>query len=142
MPNSYCDFYVHYVWATWDREPFIKEQFEEQLHRVMCQEVERLNCTIVQVGGTENHVHLLVKVPATLPLYQVPKYVKGATSFWVNETIKPQHHFRWQNSYSAFSVSRWDVRRIAKYIRNQKQHHEGHTCISKLELRPETQPSE
>jgi hypothetical protein len=42
--------------------------------------------------------------------------------------------FKWQGSYAALSVSRWDVRKIANYIARQHEHHVQGTALDALEL--------
>ena len=133
MPKSYCQVFVHYVWSTWDRLPLLTPDIEPAVHREICQEATRLGCDIVNVGGTENHVHLLVRLPPTVCVFEVAKAAKGASSLFVNDTLRPDHTFKWQGSYSAFSVSRWNVNGIAGYIANQKQHHERNTWKPQLE---------
>ena len=39
------------------------------------------------------------------------KQIKGTSSHFVNEIVKPDALFKWQGSYGAFTVSRWDLDR-------------------------------
>ncbi len=51
------------------------------------------------------------------------KIVKGRSSHFVNHTDLLEELFRWQQGYSAFSVSVDRVPTVARYIKKQKIHH-------------------
>ena len=51
-----------------------------------------------------------------------------------NETLRPEVLFKWQASYSAFTVNRWDVRKVINYIKKQKEHHATGQVIESLEM--------
>jgi putative transposase len=53
--------------------------------------------------------------------------LKGASSHWVNHIEKPQKNFKWQDGYSAFSVSKEIMHRVIAYIENQERHHQEGT---------------
>ena len=105
---------------------------EALLYGSIVDEAERLGCVVIAAGGVADHVHLLVQIPATLSVADVAKHVKGASAFVMNKAAQAQH-FKWQGSYSAFSVSRWDLREVGDYICNQKQNHTNGTTKPALE---------
>ena len=37
------------------------------------------------VGGTEDHVHILLSLPAVIPLAKAVQLIKGASSRWMND---------------------------------------------------------
>jgi len=73
------------------------------------------------VGGTGNHVHALLSLPATMPLAKAMQLVKGASSHWMNEIHS--HDFAWQEGYGAFTVGISQVESTIAYIRGQAEHH-------------------
>jgi REP element-mobilizing transposase RayT len=77
----------------------------------------------LEIGGTANHVHLLVRMPPMVSLAQLAQEMKGAASHLVNHEIAPGSKFRWQGAYAALSVEAERVAGLRAYIRNQKQHH-------------------
>ncbi len=131
--NSYIEIYLHCVWATWDRHPLILPAFERNLWRELQREVVAQECRLLAAGGMEDHVHLLVQFRATLTVADFLQRVKGASSLWVNEQIRPDFHFKWQGAYGAFSVGREQVPTIRDYIKNQKRHHAENTLIAAYE---------
>ena len=70
------------------------------------------------------------------------KHIKGASARYVNETVQLAPAFRWQPVYGAFTVSRWDVTKIADYVRRQKAHHAAGTLVAEYEaIAEETSPA-
>jgi REP element-mobilizing transposase RayT len=125
--------FIHLVWATWDRLPTITPVIERRLYRNMQSVVVDLGCTVLALNGVENHTHLFVSVPSTIEIAHLMKQVKGVSSHFVNQTLRPPAPFRWQGGYGAFSVSRWDVEMIIGYIQRQKEHHRRAELRQELE---------
>jgi len=133
MPRDTLAIYVHLVWATWDRLPLITPEIERPLHRVIASEAQKMGCTLLALSSVPDHIHILVRIPSTVTVAELVKQLKGASSYFVNHILKPDQLFKWQGFYGAFSVSRWDVERIAAYIQRQKEHHEVGALIPELE---------
>ena len=58
--------YVHLVWATWDRQPLLQGDLQRRVHRAIAAKCEELGAEVVALGGVEDHVHLLIGLPATI----------------------------------------------------------------------------
>lgn len=54
---------------------------------------------MIEAGGTDNHVHLLIALPPTCNLAHAVQKLKGSSSHWMGPG------FSWQDGYGAFSVS-------------------------------------
>jgi REP element-mobilizing transposase RayT len=79
------------------------------------------------LGGIEDHLHLLVRLPTTLAIATLLKEVKGSSSHLVTHEIRPGEFFKWQGAYGAFTLAKADVPRVIDYIRNQREHHAAQT---------------
>lgn len=134
MRHNKLSLFYHLVWSTWDRAPLITPDIEKILYREIEHEVLLMKCKVLAIGGIEDHVHLLLEMPPTISVSQSVKQIKGASSLFVNDTLRPTHKFKWQASYAAFSVSRWDTETIIGYIGKQKEHHAAGTLNPLLEL--------
>ena len=130
--------FLHLVWGTWDRLPLITPDIERRLLRNIESEARKLGCVVLAINGTEDHVHILVKIPATITIANLLKQIKGVSSHFVNETLCPRTKFKWQGYYGAFTVSRWDVDKIKGYIKRQKEHHRSGNLIDEFEASFET----
>jgi REP element-mobilizing transposase RayT len=76
------------------------------------------------VGGMPDHVHVLFRLPPTLPLVRAVTLIKSNSSKWLREKGL---RFAWQQGYGAFSVSSSHVSKVIKYIDNQEMHHQRFT---------------
>jgi putative transposase len=86
-------------------------------------------------------VHILVSIPATISVADLVKQLKGVSSHFVNHEFQPDTPFKWQGSYRAFTVSRWDTAKLIAYIDQQKEHHTSNTQIFEYEQTFEESPS-
>jgi REP element-mobilizing transposase RayT len=137
MPNrsSHAELYLHLVWATWDRHPFLADpELRRRVYACLLAECTRMGADLLAVGGVEDHVHVLVRPPATIAPASLVKQMKGASSHLVNEVIRPPFFFKWQGGYGAFSVSRRHVPFIRRYIERQEDHHRERRLFDVLEL--------
>ena len=92
---------------------------------------------MLAIGGTENHIHILVLFPATIRLCDLMRDLKAGSSHLMLTTLKPDTWFDWQNGYAAIAVSPAHRKRIISYIQNQKQHHAEGTIDELLERHSE-----
>ncbi len=122
LKNKLC-VAVHFVWATWDRQPLITADIRRDLYRYMETVCRDDRCEVLAVGGTADHVHLLALLSNTITLADLMKHVKGGSSRFVTKHRKPGAGFAWQGSYGAFSVSRSHLRGVIRYIETQEQRH-------------------
>ena len=125
--------YLHLVWATWNRLPLITPEIERRLHRHIESEAQTQGCVVLAINGTQDHIHLLVSFPTTISIANLVRQIKGVSSHFVNETLRPTTQFKWQGNYGAFTVSRWDVDKITEYIKRQKKHHTGGELVQEFE---------
>ena len=78
----------------------------------------------LSIGGVEDHVHMLLSLPATMPVAKAMQLIKGGSSKWVHESFSDHRLFAWQSKYGAFSVSVSQLDKIIQYIQNQPEHHD------------------
>jgi putative transposase len=134
MRANFTQLYLHCVWATWDRLPLITSEVQQQLYAAIVRECKCLNCTVIAIGGVDDHVHLLIGFPPTLLLSDLIKQVKGSSAHLITHQIRSKEFFKWQGGYGAFTVSHRDIEQIASYIHNQPSNHSQKTLISTWEL--------
>lgn len=123
MRRNKLSVFVHFVWATWDRLPLVTEEIKRDLYRYISTVCQDDKCEALAIGGMPDHVHLFVALSSTITLADLMRHVKGGSSRFVSERLKPGEWFEWQGNYGAFSVSPRDKNRVIRYILYQKQHH-------------------
>jgi len=128
MPHTYTSLLIHAVFATAERKPLLEPGFRERVHAYLGGILRELKVRPLEIGGVEDHAHMLIEVPATISIAEVMGLAKGNSSRWINETFKSR--FAWQRGYSAFTVSRSNRDAVAQYIRDQERHHRKRTFES------------
>jgi putative transposase len=73
------------------------------------------------IGGTTNHTHLLLSLPATMPVSKALQLIKAGSSKFLNEHMKARSE--WQEGYGAFTVGVSQKEVTVAYIRGQEDHH-------------------
>ena len=120
MPHTYCTNLVHCVFSTKNRANLIGDEIRERLFAYIFGIGKNLPLEILALGGIENHIHILIAIPAKLPLSNAIRDLKANSSRWMSAN-GPQ--FSWQEGFGAFSVSPSQVGSVKRYIRNQAEHH-------------------
>jgi REP element-mobilizing transposase RayT len=118
--HTYNANFVHCVFSTKNRKDLIPAELLESLCAYFVGISNHLKIKTLAIGGTENHIHLLLGLPPTITVAEAVQKLKANSSRWLGE-----HgiDFQWQQGYGAFSVSPSSVAVVQKYIRNQKEHH-------------------
>jgi REP element-mobilizing transposase RayT len=133
MGESYTQLYLHLVWATWDRMPLVTPELRDAVYGCILEQVKKLRCEPIAIGGMEDHVHLLLRLHPTARISEVVQHAKGASSHLVTQELDPGGFFKWQGHYGAFTLSKQQVPHVRDYILRQEEHHHGRTPIETLE---------
>jgi putative transposase len=140
MRTPWTQLYVHLVWRTWDRLPLLSGRVQAAVYACIRDECAALQAEVIAIGGMEDHIHLLVRLPAAVSVATLVKQVKGASSHLVNHKLSLDTAFKWQGAYGAFTVSPSAIPAITEYIRHQEEHHRVRSIDPDLEL-PEQPPA-
>jgi putative transposase len=77
---------LHINWHVKDNAPVLKEEVELQVHRYLRgQAVKSRGVFFHEVGGTDDHVHMVVSVSPALPLCDWLGKLKGGCSHFINQ---------------------------------------------------------
>ena len=121
MPQSLSALYVHAVFSTKNRTPFLLETgLREEVRAFLGGATNALGCPAIAVGGFDDHVHLLVRFARTASVADWVKEIKRVSSLFAKERTP---EFAWQGGYAAFSVDPISIQRVTAYVRQQEDHH-------------------
>ncbi|MFT5904163.1 MAG: putative transposase [Flammeovirgaceae bacterium] len=123
MGQSLVQNYLHIVFSTKHREPFIKKQFVQKLNKYIAVVSADLGSPALAVGGHVDHIHILVRLSQKMVLMEYLQKIKSNSSRWLKALDFSMENFRWQDGYSAFSVSESSLGNVKKYVLNQEEHH-------------------
>lgn len=127
MPHSYSSSLFHVVFSTHQRQNTIHRQFRERLWAFLGGIARKNGMKALAVGGTSDHLHVLLSLPATVSLAKSLQLIKGGSSKWVHDTFPQRRNFAWQEGYGAFSISISHMKETIAYIRDQERHHRRRT---------------
>ena len=133
MHQSRIAVFVHVTWATWDRLPLLVGEVEQRVYRAIGAKCAEIGVDLVALGGTDDHLHLLICLSSSISLGEIIGQVKGASAHLVTHKVAPNEFFKWQGGYGAFSVSARHVQQACDYINNQREHHRISTIYPTLE---------
>ena len=123
MGQSLVKNYIHIVFSTKLRKPFIDEKIENELFAYLGGVCNKLDCTVLKVGGYTNHVHILCMLSKNITLSKLLQDLKSNSSKWIKTKGENYQNFFWQDGYGAFSVNPSEVEIVVNYIANQQEHH-------------------
>ncbi|MEO8435181.1 MAG: transposase [Pyrinomonadaceae bacterium] len=127
MSHSYVSNLMHYTFSTRERLPFIDPGLESRLWPYLGGIAKANAMKALAIGGTEDHIHSLLSLPATMSVAKAVQLIKGGSSKWIHDNFFQHQKFAWQEGYGAFSVSASQVKKTISYIQNQKEHHRKKT---------------
>ncbi len=125
MPQSLVMNYMHLVFSTKYRQPFIVPEIENRLFHYLGGICNKLLCHPLKVGGYLDHVHILCNLAKTIALCDLVKEVKVHSSLWMKKQGPDFNNFYWQDGYGGFSVGRTELTKTQQYVENQAQHHKS-----------------
>src|ERR1035438_9240075 len=116
MAHSYVSSVFHIVFSTKQRMQLIRPANQSRLWNYLAGIARNHGMQVLAVGGTENHVHVLVVLPADTAWSDAGRTSRASSSRWMRETDR---FFAWQEGYGTFSVSPSQLDRVKQYIANQ-----------------------
>ncbi len=112
------------VFSTKERLNTIPAELQPKLWAYIGGIARRNQIAALAIGGTPNHVHMLIDLPATMPIAKAVQLIKGGSSKWLHDTTGTR--FEWQDGYGAFTVSVSHKAATVHYILGQAEHHRRH----------------
>jgi putative transposase len=132
--HSFVSCLVHVVFSTKDRRPFMTPDIQERLWPYLGGIARKNKMKILRAGGVEDHVHLLISLPATLDISRAVQLLKGNSSKWIHDEFPDRQAFEWQVGYGAFSIGISGVADTIAYIENQAEHHKRLSFKEELQI--------
>ena len=114
---------MHLVFSTKHRVPLIFSSVEAELHAYLGGICNKLDCTVIKVGGYTDHIHILCMLSKKIALVKLMEELKSNSSKWIKAKGPGYKNFNWQDGYGAFSVNPSEVYAVISYIANQHEYH-------------------
>jgi len=124
----YTRVYIHFVWTTKNRIPFLDTyDLRKKLWDHIRENAKAKGIFIDSINGYKEHCHCLISLGIDQSISKVMQLLKGESSHWMNKNQLLKYKFEWQNEYFAVSVSESALDKVRTYIGNQEQHHRKET---------------
>jgi len=124
----YIKVYIHFVWSTKKRIPFLDSQeLRIKVWQHIRENAKKKGIFIDFISGYTDHCHCLISLGSDQTMQKIMQLIKGESSFWINKNQLTKEKFEWQDEYFAVSVSESQLYRVRNYIKNQEQHHRKKT---------------
>ena len=123
MKIEYNNLYTHFIFTTLHRLPLISEKQRVRIEKYITGIVNNNDSQLYAIYANPEHIHFLVSRSPKLSEETLAAIVAESSQRFINQNKLFDSQFAWQETASAFSVSKSDVDRVCKYILNQPEHH-------------------
>src|SRR4051812_15132572 len=130
--HSFTSSLHHCIFASKGRQPLLTPDIRDRLYPYLGGIARENGMKALAIGGVADHVHLLLSLPATMPLSKAMQLMKGNSSKWIHQIFPVLRAFSWQEGYGAFSIGVSGIEETCAYIRGQEEHHRTRTYREEL----------
>lgn len=120
---SYVRNWLHCVWGTKNRYPFLTPESKEAIIEHIVQNAKLKSIYIDIINGHKEHLHCIISLHPEQSLSKVIQLIKGESSFWINKNNITRQQFEWADEYFGVSFGESQLQNVRTYIRNQEVHH-------------------
>ncbi|MBM4166108.1 MAG: transposase [Ignavibacteria bacterium] len=123
MKIEYRNLFTHFIFTTKNRFPIIPEASRERIEKYITGIVHKNDSRLYAIYANPEHMHFLVSRSPKLSEEKLATMVAESSSAFIIKNKLCTGMFAWQETASAFSVSKSEVDKVCKYILNQSEHH-------------------
>jgi putative transposase len=116
MKIEYHNLYKHFVIATLHRLPIIVETVRDRIEKYITGIVDNYDSKMYAIDANPEYIHFLASRSPKISEEQLASIVEQSSENFINKNGLIRGKFRWQDTCSAFSVSKSDVDKVCKYI--------------------------
>jgi len=122
--STYTQILFQIVFSTKNRERTLKVEKRVELNKFIWGILKNKNCHLYQIGGIEDHIHIVTHIHPSIALSAIIKDIKVASSEYIKKENLFTNFNGWQDGYAAFTYSLKEKDRLIEYVKNQGKHHE------------------
>lgn len=123
MSQEFVSCLLHVVFGTSHQRSLLSADARMQLSPFLAAVAKSKGMKLVSMGGTENHIHLLLALPLKLSVESAILPLMQSSTTFLRQNFDFLRSFSWQNGFAAFSISRSQLDSTMAYIQNQEQIH-------------------
>ena len=131
--HVFSEIFLHFNWHTDGDNPTLTPDIEPFTHNFIRNKCRQTNGVFFEeVGGTETHVHLVIRLEPHVTISDFIGELKGSSSFETNKHLG-RKILSWQRGYGVVSFGRKQLEWVCEYVSNQKEHHRQGDIVDKME---------
>ena len=115
------------VFHTKNWEPTLTETHREELFTYISGIMMKKNCYVYQVGGFDNHIHIIADIPPSIAVSHLIKDVKLAYTSLIKLKYMFPNFNGWNEGFGSFTYGPDARKNLINYVLNQKEHHKKET---------------
>lgn len=127
MPNTYSQAYFHLFFAVKNRDALIRKAWKDDLEKYITGIIQNQKHKVLAINTMPDHIHIFIGYFLNQLIPDLVKEIKTSSNQWIKENRLSKFRFEWQTGYGAFTHSRSQLDRVAKYVMNQETHHHKQT---------------
>jgi putative transposase len=132
MAEIFYELVFHFVFATKERASIITPPLQRLLFNLIRQICGDLRCELHEIGGTEDHVHILMSLQPSHRVDIIADTLKASTADMINK-LSLNTNLEWEEGYGVLSLRHKDIEIVSEYIRTQQERHQKGDLIGKME---------
>lgn len=132
MANTFTSIFIHIVFAVKNRDSLIPTPWLPRVWSYMKAGINAHGHETIAIGGTSDHVHILIRYKITELIPDLVKELKINTSKFISTQRVTPYRFSWQSGYGCFSYGKSQIDTVKAYIQNQAMHHKGITLRQEI----------
>ena len=124
MSQSLSRVLLHIIFSTKNRFAFLIDiEVQKRMHAYLARVFNEHDSPAIEVGGTEDHVHILCLLSRNYAISEIIRKAKANSSSWAKTLGGRCVKFVWQSGYGVFSIHPSQIEPTRRYIHGQAEHH-------------------
>jgi REP element-mobilizing transposase RayT len=132
MVGTVTNLIYHVVFGIHPGSRRITRDLREDLYQFIGNTVHSHGGSLIQIGGTTDHVHLLLQLRSEHSVSDTVLVVKSTAARWMEQRRNGHRRFAWQPGFGAFSVGESQLPAVSRWLRGQERHHHSLTFRDEL----------
>ena len=119
--------FIHLVFVTKYRRGVFDNEILERLHEIFKETCEQMGAELIEFGGEDDHVHLMVSCPPKLAVSNLVGKLKGKSSYFIRGEFWPKIRNKlwgghlWSPSYCVVSCGDAPLEIVKQYVADQRR---------------------
>ncbi len=122
--STYTQILYQIVFSTKNRERTLTKNNRDRVFKFMSGVLKSKKCHLYQIGGVEDHIHIITHLHPSMALSDLVKDLKLSSSLMIKRNYLFKNFDGWQDGFGAFTYDIKSKERLIRYVINQEEHHQ------------------